>query len=379
MKIVVAPDSFKESLSAKAVCNIISKAIAKVIPEATVLQIPISDGGEGLLEALVSPLKGTLVHVTVKDPLLRNISANYGLIDQGNTAIIEMATASGLELLLRNERNPLITSSYGTGQLIKDALDKGCRKIIIGIGGSATNDGGMGMIRALGGAFLDSNGNDIPEGGGAMGNLHKIDLSSLDKRLTECEIICACDVSNILTGKQGASFIYGPQKGAKKEDLILLDNNLTNYAYIIKTNFKKDMKNIAGTGAAGGMGMALLVFLDAKLINGIELIIDTLQLENHIKNANLVITGEGKIDKQTLSGKTIMGISRIAKKNKVPVIAFCGSVGRDIGKIYDHGLHSIFPIVNKPMKLENAIKNSKSLLSTCVENVLKSLKDQKKL
>ena len=213
MNIVVAPDSFKESLSAKAVASNIATAIAKIMPEANILQIPISDGGEGLLEALITPLKGKLIAVMVKDPLLRNIQAHYGILGDGTTAVVEMATASGLELLKASERNPLITSSYGTGELIKDALDKGCTKIIIGLGGSATNDGGIGMIKALGGKFLNDKGAPIDEGGGALDALSQIDITKLDKRVLKCEIIGACDVSNPLTGSQGASLVFGGQKG----------------------------------------------------------------------------------------------------------------------------------------------------------------------
>ena len=239
MNILVAPDSFKDSLSASEVSRNISEAISAVIPSASIRQIPISDGGEGLLEALLTPLQGTLVSVSVKDPLHRTIEASYGLVDQGKTAIIEMATASGLELLSIEERNPLITSTYGTGELIKDALDKGCTKIIIGLGGSATNDGGMGMIKALGGLFLDQNQQEIEEGGGALNTLYSIDLSGLDKRLQHVEIICACDVSNPITGPSGASYVYAKQKGASEDMLTVLDSNLNKYATVVKKTLKK--------------------------------------------------------------------------------------------------------------------------------------------
>ena len=239
MNILVAPDSFKDSLSASEASRIISEAISALIPSASIRQIPISDGGEGLLEALLTPLQGTLVSVSVKDPLHRTIEASYGLVDQGKTAIIEMATASGLELLSIEERNPLITSTYGTGELIKDALDKGCTKIIIGLGGSATNDGGMGMIKALGGLFLDQNQQEIEEGGGALNTLYSIDLSGLDKRLQHVEIICACDVSNPLTGTSGASYVYAKQKGASEDMLVVLDSNLNKYSTVVKKNTKK--------------------------------------------------------------------------------------------------------------------------------------------
>ena len=376
MNILVAPDSFKDSLSASEVSRIISEAISALIPSASIRKIPISDGGEGLLEALLTPLQGTLVSVSVKDPLHRTIEASYGLVDQGKTAIIEMATASGLELLSIEERNPLITSTYGTGELIKDALDKGCTKIIIGLGGSATNDGGMGMIKALGGLFLDQHQQEIEEGGGALNTLYSIDLSGLDKRLQHVEIICACDVSNPLTGTSGASYVYAKQKGASEDMLAVLDSNLNKYSTVVKKTLKKDLKNIPGTGAAGGTAMGLLAFLDATLTPGIDLITELLHLEKYIKEAQLVVTGEGKIDAQTLHGKTIMGIASLAKKHSVPVLVFTGSIGHGISEIYDQGVTAIFSIVNKPMSLETAIKNATQLLHASVTNVFTSLNTQ---
>ena len=373
MNILVAPDSFKDSLPVSEVSRIISEAITSVIPRATIHQIPISDGGEGLLEALVTPLQGNLVTISVKGPLHRTIKATYGLIDQGQTAIIEMATASGLELLSVEERNPLITSTYGTGELIKNALDKGCTKIIIGLGGSATNDGGMGMIKALGGLFLDQHQKEIGEGGGALDTLYSIDLSGLDKRLQQVALVCACDVDNPLTGTTGASYVYAKQKGASDNMLAVLDSNLSNYAAVIKASLNKDLEHIPGTGAAGGTAMGLLAFLDATLTPGIALITELLQLEKHIKEAQLVVTGEGKIDAQTLHGKTIMGIASIAKKHGVPVLVFTGSIGHGISEIYNQGVTAIFSIVNEPMSLEKAIKNAAQLLEASVTNVFSSL------
>ena len=376
MNILVAPDSFKDSLSASEASRIISEAISALIPSASIRQIPISDGGEGLLEALLTPLQGTLVSVSVKDPLHRTIEASYGLVDQGKTAIIEMATASGLELLSIEERNPLITSTYGTGELIKNALDKGCTKIIIGLGGSATNDGGIGMIKALGGLFLDQYNQEIADGGGALSTLHSIDLSGLDKRLQQVAIVCACDVDNPLTGPSGASYVYAKQKGASDNMLAVLDSNLSNYATVIKATLNKDLEHISGTGAAGGTAMGLLAFLDATLTPGIALITELLHLEKHIKEAQLVVTGEGKIDIQTLHGKTIMGIASLAKKHSIPVLVFTGSIGHGISEIYDQGVTAIFSIVSEPMSLETAIKNASELLKTSVTNVFTSLNTQ---
>ena len=318
MNILIAPDSFKDSLSAKAVAGHIVSGIKNVLPDANITQIPLSDGGEGLLEALVRPLDGQFIKVEVKDPLMRNIEAQYGILGDGNTAVIEMATASGLELLKANERNPMITSTYGTGQLIKDALNRGCTKIIIGLGGSATNDGGMGMVKALGGKFLKQLGESIGEGGGPLKDLQRIDLGEMDKRLSYCEVISACDVSNPLTGPQGASMVFGVQKGGNPEDLKELDKNLLHYASVIKSDLGKDIKTVEGTGAAGGTGMGLLSFLDAELKPGIELIIDELQLEKHIIDADVIVTGEGQIDRQTLYGKTIMGLAKMAQQHQCP-------------------------------------------------------------
>ena len=265
MNIVISPDSFKDCLPAEKVASSIAKGIQKVYPEAITTQIPISDGGEGLLDALVVSTGGKLQTVRVKDPLLRNINAQYGILTDGNTAVIEMATASGLELLEENERNPMITSTFGTGQLIIDALDRGCKKLIIGLGGSATNDGGTGMVKALGGKFLNSKGEEIGDGGGALGDLYRIELSNLDNRLKQCEIIGACDVSNPLTGLEGASFIYGGQKGGQPKELRQLDKNLSQYASIVKSNLGKEVNTVSGAGAAGGMGAAILAFFNAEL------------------------------------------------------------------------------------------------------------------
>ncbi len=374
MKIIIAPDSFKESLSAKAVASSIKKGILKVLPEAAVVEIPVSDGGEGLLDALVEPLNGKRITVEVNDPLFRVIKAEYGMIDDGKTAIIEMAKASGLELLEENEKRPLITSSYGTGELIKDALDRKCSKIIIGIGGSATNDGGMGMCRALGGKFKNKNGEDIAKGGGALGDLYTIDLSDFDKRAMNCEFIAACDVNNPLTGKNGASFVYGAQKGADQEQVKLLDDNLINYATVISNDLGIEVEKVEGAGAAGGMGAALLAFLDAKLEKGIDLILQTLHLEDYIKNSDLVITGEGKIDVQTLNGKTLTGVAAIAKRNNIPVIAIAGKLGEGIEPLYDKGIQAVYSIVDQPMELNYALLNADRLIQNLVENIMRTIK-----
>lgn len=377
MNIVIAPDSFKECLTATEVAKNITKGILNVYPNAKINEIPISDGGEGLLESLVIPFGGKIIPVKVKDPLSCDIYSEYSILKDGKTAVIEMAKASGLELLEDREKNPLITTTFGTGQLIKDALDKGCRKLIIGLGGSATNDGGSGMVKALGVKFFNALNEELKPGGGNLGSLNNIDLSGIDKRIKDCEIVVACDVTNPLTGPNGASYVYGAQKGGSQETLDVLDQNLKNYAKVIKAAINKDIESIAGAGAAGGTGAGLLAFLNAKLVNGIELILETLQLEEHIKKADLIITGEGKIDSQTLNGKTIAGIARMAKKHHVPVIVITGKIGEDIDPIYNMGVNAIYSIVNQPMKLSTALKNADILIRSCTENIMRTIKSFK--
>lgn len=374
MKILVAPDSFKESLSAIQVAEAISKGVLKIIPNAEIIKTPISDGGEGLLDALVNDKNGKIITVKVYDPLYRSIAAEYGILNEGTTAVIEMAKASGLELLKEQEKNPDITSSYGTGQLILDALDRGCQKIIIGIGGSATNDGGMGMVKALGGKFINKEGIELTEGGGALGELSSIDLTNFDKRISNCKIVVACDVTNKLTGENGASFVYGAQKGGSKEQLEFLDKNLQHYAAIIRNHLGIEIENINGAGAGGGMGAGLIAFLNAELKSGIDLILETLEIKKHIKNMDLIITGEGEIDKQTLQGKTILGIAALAKEYYVPVIAITGKIGDNIDEIYKLGITSIFSIVNKPMKLKEAINDVEYLIQSCIETIIRTIK-----
>ena len=378
MNIVVAPDSFKECLSSKKVARAISKGILEVMPNAEVFEIPISDGGEGLLEAILYNVEGRLVSLNVMNPLLKPIVATYGILKDNKTAIIEMAKASGLELISEQEKNPLVTTTYGTGQLIKDALDKGCTNIIIGIGGSATNDGGTGLVKALGGKFLNSNGEELKEGGGYLNRLAHIDITNLDKRIADCEILVACDVLNPLTGNNGASWVYGKQKGGSKKDLEFLDANLTHYANIIKNDLGIAIAAIPGSGAAGGTGAALVAFLNGKLVNGIGLILDTIGIEDYIKNADLVITGEGKIDEQTLYGKTIAGIAKMAKRNHVPVIVLTGKIGDRIEGLYEIGVSAIFAIANQPMSLSTAIKDTPKLLQECTSNIIRTIKSFRK-
>ncbi|MCM4167007.1 Glycerate 2-kinase [Arenibacter antarcticus] len=377
MKIIVAPDSFKDCLSAKEVSASITKGIRQVYPEAIILEIPLSDGGEGLIDALLDGISGTVLTVPVLDPLGRTIRSEFGVLKDGKTAIIELARASGLELLKEKERNPLLTSTYGTGQLIKAALDHGCEKIIVGLGGSATNDGGTGMLKALGARFLDVRGEEVGDGGGQLENLERIDLSNFDTRIGDCEVVVACDVSNPLAGPNGASFIYGAQKGGDERSLELLDNSLYKYGSVIRDQFNIDVVNKEGAGAAGGTGAALLAFMNGKIVNGIDLVLQMVSMEQHLNNTDLVVTGEGKIDLQTLNGKTVVGVSKMAKKHQVPVIVLAGKVGDHMNAIFELGVTAVFPIVDGPIALEEALKKAPQLLERTARNIMNTIKEFK--
>lgn len=374
MKIIVAPDSFKDCLSAKEVCTHISNGILQVYPHAAITEIPLSDGGEGLIDALLENSMGKLISVPVLDPIGRPIQAEFAIFKDGTTAIIELARASGLELLEEDVRNPLLTSTYGTGQLIKAALDMGCKKMVVGLGGSATNDGGTGMLKALGVRFLNKNGIEISEGGGGLIDLDWIDLTHFDVRLSACEVIIASDVSNPLSGANGASWVYGGQKGGDENALRQLDKNLQHYGAVIRELTHMDAANMQGAGAAGGTGVALLAFMKGKMVNGIELVLQMVDMELYLNDADLLITGEGKLDGQTLSGKTIAGISRMAQDNKVPVIVLTGRIGNGIETIYERGIAAVFPIVDGPMELKEALDRAPQLLERTTMNIMRTIK-----
>lgn len=374
MKFILAPDSFKESMTSKDACNAMERGIKKVIKDAICIKVPMADGGEGTVEALVESTGGIIVNTLVTHPLGdKKIKAEYGLLGNGEKAIIEMASASGIHLVEREKRNPLITTTYGTGELILDAINRGVKHIIIGIGGSATNDGGAGMLQALGCHLLDKEGNELPFGGAALINLNNIDLTGFDSRLKEVTFEVACDVTNPLIGEKGASRIFGPQKGATEEMVLELDKALSNYAEIIKREFKADVANVEGAGAAGGLGAALLTFLNGELKRGIDLIIKHTDLENKIQGADFVFTGEGAIDNQTIFGKTPMGVAAIAKKHNVKTIAFAGKVGDGVENLYDIGINSIFGIMRGVCSLDEALKNGEINLEKTVENVVRTL------
>lgn len=371
---VLAPDSFKESMGAKRACEAMERGIRKVLPDAKVVQVPMADGGEGTVDALVDGSGGTSVEVTVSGPIpTEKVRTYFGLLADKQTAVIEMAKANGIELLSEEKRNPLITSTYGTGQMIKAALDQGVKKIIIGIGGSVTNDGGAGMAQALGVRLLDKNSNDLAAGGGALSRLAKIDMTTIDARLADTEVVIASDVTNPLTGPNGASVIFGPQKGATPEMVEELDKNLAHYAEIIKKDLAIDIAKQAGAGAAGGLGAGLLVFAGASMHSGVDLVIELTHLEEEIAHADYVFTGEGGMDFQTKFGKTPYGVAKLAKKYNKPVFACAGYIGEQVEVLYDEGMAAIFGILDKAGSLDAALKSGERNLERTVENIVRVL------
>ena len=342
----------------------------RVLPHADFIFVPLADGGEGTVEAILQSANGHQISAIVENPLCESIPANWGILPD-NRAIIEMAQASGLTLIPENQRDALRASSFGTGQLILAALDSGCRKILIGIGGSATTDGGAGALSALGAKFLDSKGEVLPPGGAALMDLHSIDLSNLDARLRSTPITVLCDVTNPLFGENGAAFIYAPQKGASAEDVGILDSGLRKLAQISSQTLGEDWSTRSGTGAAGGMGFGLLAFLKAQLKSGIDVVLETANFSEKLQSADLIFTGEGAIDAQTLKGKTIAGVCREAKKQNVPVIAFGGKVSLSGSEQSTLGLLAAFPIADAPMSLELCIARADELLAEATERVLR--------
>ncbi|AST81216.1 TPA: glycerate kinase [Citrobacter freundii] len=374
MKIVIAPDSYKESLSALEVANAIEQGFREIWPDADYVKLPVADGGEGTVEAMVEATTGRIVEVDVTGPLGEPVTAFYGLSGDARTAFIEMAAASGLEQVPVTLRDPLKTTSWGTGELIRHALDVGVDHIIIGLGGSATNDGGAGMVQALGAKLLDAQQNEIGKGGAALDALARIDISHLDPRLAACRIEVACDVTNPLTGKEGASAVFGPQKGATAETIDRLDTALAHYAQIIARDLKVDVLELAGGGAAGGMGAALYAFCGAQLRRGIEIVTDALQLDAYVADADLVITGEGRIDSQTIHGKVPVGVAKVAKRYNKPVIGIAGSLTADVGIVHEHGLDAVFSVIYTICTLDDALKNAAENVRMTARNVAATLK-----
>jgi len=373
MKIVIAPDSYKESLSAQQVAMQIEQGFSEIFPEAEYVRLPVADGGEGTVEAMVAATKGKMVRLNVTGPLGKEVEAFYGLSGDDSCAYIEMAAASGLELVPIAQRNPLITTSYGTGELIRSALDKGVEHFIIGIGGSATNDGGAGMVQALGAKLLDKEGRQIGFGGEKLADLSKIELGELDPRLKNCRFEVACDVTNPLLGEQGASAVFGPQKGATPELVNQLDRALAHYAEIIRRDLDIDVLTIPGGGAAGGMGAALHAFCQAELRRGIEIVTEALGLDELVKDATLVITGEGRIDSQTIHGKVPIGVAKVAKRYNKPVIGIAGSLTKDVAVVHQHGLDAVFSVIYSVCTLDDALASAADNVRMTARNIAATL------
>ncbi len=371
MKFMVAPDSFKGSLTALEVAENIARGILRVLPEAEIVKVPMADGGEGTVQSLVDATGGSIIDQEVTGPLGSPVKAYYGLLGDGKTAVIEMATASGLPLVPPDQTDPGKTTTYGTGELIKKAIEKGAEKLIIGIGGSATNDAGVGMAQALGASFLDENGEELGYGGGELERLQSIDLSGLMPETEQVEIQVACDVNNPLYGSDGAACVYGPQKGATPEMVERLDQNLRHFALIVKRELGKDVQTIPGAGAAGGLGAGLVAFLGAELKSGVEIVLDVNKLEDKLSGVDLVITGEGKIDKQTVKGKTPIGVARKAKLAGIPVIALAGTSGEDAGVVLQEGIDAVFSIIQAPVSLDEAVMETEKWLQSTAEAVIR--------
>jgi glycerate kinase len=355
MKVLIAIDSFKGSLSSLACSKAITEGIKAVIADAEIVAVPIADGGEGTVEALVRSTHGRFVEKNVLGPLGKTIHARYGILGNSDTAVIEVAAACGMPLISEKERNPLCTTTYGVGQLICTAIEQGCREFVIGLGGSATNDAGVGMLQALGYSFLDVNNDEIGYGGSELHKIREIDVCHAHPALESCTFKVACDVTNTLYGENGAAYIFGPQKGATPEMVRELDAGLEHFAQIVSRKLNQDIHHIAGGGAAGGLGAAFAGFLGAQLLSGVQLLLDTVQMEEKMKAADFVITGEGKLDGQTSMGKAPLGIAQLAAKYKIPVIALAGGVTSQASMLNDLGITAIFSITNGPMTLEEAM------------------------
>ena len=375
MRVVVAIDSFKGSMSSLEAGEAISNGIKKAHKGAEVEIRPLADGGEGTVEALSIGMGGKLIKVDVTGPVGRKVSAVYGIVDSSKTAIIEMSQAAGITLVSGDEKNPLYTTTFGVGELIKDAINKGCRHFVVGIGGSATNDCGIGMLQALGYEFLDKEGNQVGFGASGVRDIVSIRDENVIKELSECYFRVACDVNNPLCGDLGCSAIYGPQKGATKEMVADMDGWLKNYSKIVKEKYPDADSEYPGTGAAGGLGYAFFNFTNSKLESGIKIVLDETKLEEYVKDADIVVTGEGRLDHQTVMGKAPVGVANIAKKYNKKVIAFSGSVTEDAGVCNEHGIDAFFPILRRIVTLEEAMQTdtAKQNLTDTAEQVFRLL------
>lgn len=368
-KIILIPDSFKGTMSSTEICDIMKNVISSYFPQAEIISVPVADGGEGSVDSFLTAVGGRKVTLNVKGPYFEEVSSFYGILPD-KTAVIEMAAAAGLPMV-KNDKHPEKTTTYGVGQLIEHAARSGCKRIIVGLGGSCTNDGGAGAAAALGVCFIDGDGNKFVPVGESLGKIASIDISGLNPILKEIEIITMCDIDNPLCGIQGAAAVFAPQKGADEATVKMLDQNLSHMADIIKRDLGKDIVNIAGAGAAGGMGGGMSAFLSSSLQMGIETVLDTVGFDSMLENADLIITGEGKIDCQSLSGKVVIGIARRTKKAGVPLIAVVGDIGDNIEKAYEEGVSAIFSINRVAIPFVKAKKRCKDDLMLTIDNLMR--------
>lgn len=371
VKVVIAPDSFKECLLAHEICAALAAGVRRAAPTAQIVQIPMADGGEGTVDSLVRASGGCFHEAVVTGPLGESVQARYGTLGDEETAVIEMAAASGLDLVPRDRRDPLVTTTYGTGELIKAALDRGCRRVLLGIGGSATNDGGCGMARALGYRLLDKDGVPIPDGGGALNRLSRIDADGKDPRLDDVVIDVACDVHNPLTGPQGASAIYGPQKGADDQMVRQLDDNLAHFAAVVERDLNRSVADVPGAGAAGGLGAGLLAFCNGTLQGGAKLVIEAVKLRQQLDGANLCLTGEGALDRSSQFGKTAVAVAQVCAEMDVPCVALAGAVLDGAEPILEQGVTAYFDVTRRPCSLDEAMANARESLERVAEQVLR--------
>lgn len=376
LRIVVAPDSFKESLSAEAAARAIARGLRKAAPDARIDLVPMADGGEGTLFALAGAVGGRIQSARVRGPLGRPVAARWGLIHGGRTGVVEMAEASGLPLVPLRSRNPLLTSSFGTGQLIRRALDAGCRKVLLTLGGVATNDGGAGFARALGYRFLDRDGKDIPEGAAGLERLERIDASQVHPRLRRAKFVAACDVKNPLCGPRGSAAVYGPQKGATKAMIPKIDRALCRLGEIVERDLGVRVIDRPGAGAAGGAGAGALAFLRAELKPGAEIVVRASGLERRVRKADLVVTGEGRIDRQTFCGKTLDGVTRVARKHSVPVLAVCGQVAGVERQARARGIVGLYSLMTGKRSYADCLRRAARRIEETSETALRDWIDR---
>lgn len=381
MNIIIAPDSFKGNMTSLQVANAIEKGIHRVLPNAKCVKIPMADGGEGTVQSLVDATGGKFVRKKVTGPAKHKVTARYGLLADGETAVIEMAEASGLPLVSGRSKNPLLTTTYGTGELMIDAINKGVKHIIIGIGGSATTDGGVGMAQALGVKFLGKHGREISQlgAGGMLNKITSIDMSGVDPRIRKTKVTVASDVDNPLCGKRGAAVVFGPQKGATQAMVKTLDQNLKHLGSLIKSDLNKNIMSMKGAGAAGGLGAGLVAFTGARIKSGVDIVVDATGLKQHLKSCDLIITGEGRVDFQTAFGKTPAGVAKAAKRFNVPVVAIGGGLADDARGVFEHGIDGLDSAAARDMSFSEAIKLSRTHMANAAERVIRMVLIGKKM